>query len=248
MTLKKFLFGALILCGPSSALAAAAKALPLEGALNSLADPQRLSSVFETVAVLTAVSLIPSALILMTSFLRFIIVLGLLRQALSLQQTPPNHVLISLALVLTCFVMAPTLKEINTVALRPYQENKLPFPQAIEKAGEPVRKFLLHQTRRRELAFMVKLARVETPKSEQDVPFLVLVTAFVLSELKTAFTMGFLIFLPFLVIDLGVSSVLMSLGMMMVPPSMVSLPLKILLFVMVDGWTLLVEGLVRSVR
>jgi flagellar biosynthetic protein FliP len=221
----------------------------LEGAFRSLTEPRRLSGVFEMVAVLTALSLVPSALIMTTCFLRFVIVLGFLRQALGLQQSPPNHVMISLALVLSLFVMAPVLKEVNATALGPYRANELPWTEAVQKAGEPVRAFLFRQTRRRDLALAVRLARLSSaPKREADVPFLVLVTGFVLSELKTAFQMGFLLFLPFLVIDLGVSSVLMSLGMMMVPPSMVSLPLKILLFVMVDGWGLVAQGLVRSVR
>lgn len=231
-----------------SSAASAAVTLPVDGALEALAKPHRLSAAFEAVIVLTALSLVPSLLIMTTCFLRFTIVLGLLRQGLGLQQTPPNHVLVSLALVLTFFVMAPTLREVNDTALTPYRENKLGWSQALEKAGDPVKRFLLRQTRRRELAFTIKLARIETPRDETGVPFLVLVTAFVLSELKTAFQMGFLLFLPFLVVDLGVSSVLMSLGMMMVPPAMVSLPLKILLFVSVDGWTLLVQGLVQSVR
>jgi flagellar biosynthetic protein FliP len=220
----------------------------LDGALKSISEPQRLSSVFETVAILTAISLIPSVLIMTTCFLRFVIVLGLLRQALALQQTPPNHVLISLALVLTCFVMAPTIDEVNKAAIQPYRENALKVTEVLPKAEAPVRKFLLRQTRKRELGFAVRMAKIETPKNEDEVPFIVLVTAFVLSELKTGFQMGFLLFLPFLVIDLGVSSVLMSLGMMMVPPSMVALPLKILLFIMVDGWALIAQGLVQSVR
>ena len=223
-------------------------ATSIDGALNSISQPQRLSSVFEAVAVLTAISLVPSVLIMTTCFLRFVIVLGLLRQALALQQTPPNHVLISLALVLTFFVMAPTINEVNEMAVKPYRENTLKIDEVLPKAAVPVRRFLLRQTRKRELAFTIRMARTPIPKNEEDVPFIVLVTAFVLSELKTGFQMGFLLFLPFLVIDLGVSSVLMSLGMMMVPPSMVALPLKILLFIMVDGWALIAQGLVQSVR
>lgn len=243
------IFGVATLAAVSShAAAAPAIGLSIDGALKSIAEPQRLSSVFEAVAVLTAISLVPSVLIMTTCFLRFVIVLGLLRQALSLQQTPPNAVLISLALILTCFVMAPTYSEVNEVAVRPYRENTLSITDAIAKGAVPVRHFLLRQTRKRELAFTVRMARSPIPKNEDEVPFIVLVTAFVLSELKTAFQMGFLLFLPFLIIDLGVSSVLMSLGMMMVPPSMVALPLKILLFIMVDGWALIAQGLVQSVR
>jgi flagellar biosynthetic protein FliP len=243
--------GALFFLTPAGLHAATAVApfpTALDGALKSISEPQRLSSVFETVAILTAISLIPTILIMTTCFLRFVIVFGLLRQALALQQTPPNHVLISLALVLTCFVMAPTIDEVNKAAIQPYRENTLKAAEVLPKAEAPVRKFLLRQTRKRELGFAVRMAKIETPKNENEVPFIVLVTAFVLSELKTGFQMGFLLFLPFLVIDLGVSSVLMSLGMMMVPPSMVALPLKILLFIMVDGWALIAQGLVQSVR
>ena len=245
-----FGFTLLALAALSSHAATAAPtiATSIDGALKSISQPQRLSSVFEAVAVLTAISLVPSVLIMTTCFLRFIIVLGLLRQALALQQTPPNHVLISLALILTFFVMAPTINEVNDVAVRPYRENTLSFAEVLPKAAVPVRRFLLRQTRKRELAFTIRMARTPIPKNEDDVPLIVLVTAFVLSELKTAFQMGFLLFLPFLIIDLGVSSVLMSLGMMMVPPSMVALPLKILLFIMVDGWALIAQGLVQSVR
>lgn len=231
-----------------AAPAAPVLATPIDGALKAIAEPQRLTSVFEAVAVLTAISLVPSALIMTTCFLRFVIVLGLLRQAMALQTTPPNHVLISLALILTFFVMGPTISEVNEVAVKPYRENTLSFAEALPKAAVPVRSFLLRQTRTRELGFTIRMSRMPQPKNEEEVPFIVLVTAFVLSELKTGFQMGFLLFLPFLVIDLGVSSVLMSLGMMMVPPSMVSLPLKILLFVMVDGWALVAQGMIQSVR
>lgn len=233
-----------ILLAAGPVLAAAG---PADGLLRSLGEPKRLSSAMETVVVLTLLSLIPTVLILTTCFLRFSLVLGFARQALSLQQTPPNHVLISLAMVLTFFVMGSTLKTINDTAVQPYRQGKLAFEKALEKGAQPLREFLLKQTRRRELSLAVRLARLE-PKTEADVPFHVLTTAYVLSELKTAFQMGFLLFIPFLVIDLGVSSVLMSLGMMMVPPNMVALPLKLLLFVMVDGWSLLVQGLVESVR
>ena len=242
--------GIVLLAGLSAHAAAVAPTIgtSIDGALKSISQPQRLSSVFEAVVVLTAISLVPTVLIMTTCFLRFVIVLGLLRQALSLQQTPPNHVLISLALVLTFFVMAPTINDVNEAAVRPYRENTLKIDEVLPKASVPVRRFLLKQTRKRELAFTIRMAKTPVPKNEEEVPFIVLVTAFVLSELKTGFQMGFLLFLPFLVIDLGVSSVLMSLGMMMVPPSMVSLPLKILLFIMVDGWALIAQGLVQSVR
>lgn len=247
-TLISFSIVALSALVSHAAAVAPGLAPSIDGALRSIAEPQRLSSVFEAVAVLTAISLVPSVLIMTTCFLRFVIVLGLLRQALALQQTPPNHVLISLALVLTFFVMAPTINEVNEVAFQPYRQNTLKVDEVLPKAAVPVRKFLFRQTRKRELAFTVRMARTPIPKNEEEVPFIVLVTAFVLSELKTGFQMGFLLFLPFLVIDLGVSSVLMSLGMMMVPPSMVALPLKILLFIMVDGWALIAQGLVQSVR
>lgn len=213
-----------------------------------LVEPQRLSVLLETMTVMTVMAFVPSVLIMTTCFLRMIIVLGFLRHAMGTQQTPPNHILISLALILTFFVMAPTWERVNKEALQPYQQHQISWTKALDRASKPVSAFLFRQTRKDDLALAVQLSRQPVPKQPEDVSFPVLVTAFVLSELKTAFEIGFILFIPFLIIDLIVASVLMSLGMMMVPPTTISLPLKLLLFVMVNGWTLLMQGLVQSIR
>lgn len=230
----------------SSAHAASAGVFP--GNLPNVLEPAKLSSLMETMIVLTALSLVPTLLIMTTSFLRMIIVLGFLRHALGTQQTPPNHLLLSLGLILTFFVMSPTWARVYEVAVRPYQAKSISWSQAVNRGSVPVRDFMLRQTRQKDLAMTVQLAKQTPPKNPRDVPFSTMVTAFVLSELKTAFQIGFLLFIPFLVIDLVVASILMSLGMMMVPPTLLSLPLKLLLFVIVDGWNLLIQGLVQSVR
>lgn len=196
--------------------------------------------------IITALSIAPAFLMMMTSFTRIIIVLGFVRRALGTQTLPPNQVVLGLALFLTLFVMAPTLKEINDKALQPYLAETMPQAQALDQAKQTVRNFMLKHTRKADLALFIKLAREERPQTVDDVSFTTLMPAFMTSELKTSFQMGFIIFLPFLVIDLVISAVLMALGMMMLPPVVVSLPFKILLFVLVDGWVLLMQGLVTS--
>lgn len=195
---------------------------------------------------ITVLSVAPAFLMMMTSFTRVIIVLGFLRRALGTQTLPPNQVMVGLALFLTMFIMAPTLKRVNEEALQPYLKDQLGQEAAIDAAKVAVRDFMAKQTRKNDLALFIRLAGEERPRTIADVSFTTLVPAFVTSELKTSFQMGFIIFLPFLVIDLVVSAVLMALGMMMLPPVVVSLPFKILLFVLVDGWTLLMQGLVAS--
>jgi flagellar biosynthetic protein FliP len=197
---------------------------------------------------LTLLSLLPALLVAMTSFTRIVIVLSILRHALGTQETPPNTVLLSLALFLTFFSMSPILTQLDTLAWRPYQSGQVDELQAIAKAEEPLRDFMLRQTREQDLALMVEISKADAPKTVDEVRFAHLVPAFMLSELRTAFQIGFVIFLPFLLIDLIVSSVLMALGMMMVPPVMVSLPLKILMFVVIDGWSLIVKALVGSIH
>jgi flagellar biosynthetic protein FliP len=182
----------------------------------------------------------------MTGFTRIIIVLSLLRQALGTQQMPPNQLLVGLALFLTLFVMSPFLKDINTNALMPYLDGKINQELALENTLGPLRQFMFTQTRDADLALFVKLAKVERPKTRADVPTYVLAPAFIISELKTAFQIGFIIYLPFLVIDMVAASVLMAMGMMMLPPVVISLPFKIMLFVLIDGWTLLVGSMVKS--
>ncbi|MCP3854995.1 MAG: flagellar type III secretion system pore protein FliP [Actinomycetia bacterium] len=198
------------------------------------------------ILVITLLGVAPSILIMMTSFSRIIIVLSLTRNALGLQGIPPNQILIGLALFLSLFVMAPTLSEINDVAFQPYLDGQLEQGDAFDAGSAPLREFMLEQTRTAELEMMLDARGGERPEGIDDLGLDVVVPAFILSELRTAFTIGFVLFIPFLVVDLVVSAVLMSLGMMMLPPVFVSLPFKLLLFVMVGGWTLLVETLLSS--
>lgn len=196
--------------------------------------------------LLTVLSLAPAILIMLTSFTRVVVVLSFLRSALSTQQMPPNQVLIGLALFLTVFIMAPVWQNVNQHALQPYLAGEIDQAQALRRGEEPLRDFMLRQTRPKDLAMFLELSRQQQPATPAEVPFWTLVPAFASSELKTAFQMGFLLFVPFLVIDMVVASTLMSMGMLMLPPMMVSLPFKLLLFVLVDGWNLLVRSLVTS--
>lgn len=197
--------------------------------------------------MLTVISLLPSFLVMMTSFTRLIVVFGFMRSALGTQQAPPNQVLAGLALFLTVFIMAPTYKIINKDAVKPFLENKINQEQALSKASKPMREFMLKQTRKKDLSLFVDIAKVDKTKITKDnVPLYVVIPSFIISELKTAFQIGFLIYIPFLIIDIVVASVLMSMGMFMLPPVMISLPFKILLFVMVDGWYLLVKSLIMG--
>lgn len=209
-------------------------------------DRQTISTSLQLLALLTVLSLAPAILVMMTAFTRIVIVLSFTRQALGTQAMPPNQVMVGLALFLTLFVMTPTLQRIQAEALEPYQAGRLTQAQALKAAETPVRTFMLRQTRQRDLGMFVRMAKLERPRRPSDIPTWVIVPAFVTSELKTAFQMGFTLYLPFLVIDLVVSSILMSMGMMMLPPVMVSLPFKLILFVLVDGWHLLTRGLVQS--
>jgi flagellar biosynthetic protein FliP len=196
--------------------------------------------------LLTILSLAPSILIMMTSFTRIVIVLSLVRNALGTQQLPPNPVLVGLALFLTFFVMAPVLKDMNQNALQPYLKGDIKFQDGLKKAEVSIRDFMRKQTRRKDLALMINLSKIEKPGTMDDVPTYVLIPAFVISELKTAFQMGFVIYIPFLIIDMVVASTLMSMGMLFLPPILISLPFKILLFVMTDGWYLITGSLVTS--
>lgn len=207
---------------------------------------QQTSTSLQILLLLTVLSIAPAILVLMTSFTRIIVVLSFVRNALGTQQLPPNQVLIGLALFLTLFVMFPTWNDLNTQALQPYLKNQISQTEALQKAEEPLRMFMFKQTREKDLQLFVELSKMERPKTYKDIPTYVLIPAFVISELKTAFQMGFAIFIPFMVIDMIVSSTLMSMGMMMLPPMMISLPFKLLLFVLVDGWHLVVQSLVTS--
>lgn len=205
-----------------------------------------LSLSLQVLIIMGLLSVLPGILLMMTSFTRILIVFSILRQALGLQQTPPNQVLVGLALFLSLFVMAPVLSQMNTTAIQPYAEGKISASQMIESAGKPLHAFMIKQTRNRDVKMFADMAKSGPYARPEDVPYSVLLPAFVTSELKTAFQIGFLIFLPFIVIDLVVATVLMSLGMMMMSPQIISLPFKLLLFVLVDGWALTMGSLASS--
>ena len=209
-------------------------------------NPNEIVNTVKIILMLTVLTLAPAILIMMTSFTRIIIVLSFLRQAMGTQQMPPNQLLVGLALFLTFFIMSPALKVINEDAVQPFLKGQISQDAAMEKGLAPLRFFMFNQTRDSDLSLFVQMSKIEKPKTRADVPTLVLIPAFILSELKTAFQIGFIIFLPFLVIDMVTASVLMAMGMMMLPPVIISLPFKIMLFVFVDGWTLLVGSLVKS--
>jgi flagellar biosynthetic protein FliP len=200
----------------------------------------------QTLLFFTALSFLPAVLLLMTSFTRIVIVLSLMRQALGTQSAPPNQVIVGLSLFLTLFVMGPTLDKVYADAYGPYSRNEITFDQALDKGQGPMREFMLKQTRQSDFELFAKLAKLPAEVKAQDAPFRVLVPAFVTSELKTAFQIGFMVFIPFLVIDMVVASVLMSLGMMMLSPVLVALPFKLMLFVLADGWNLLIGSLAAS--
>ncbi|WP_417685838.1 flagellar type III secretion system pore protein FliP [Pseudidiomarina gelatinasegens] len=207
---------------------------------------QQWSLSLQTLLFLTSLAFLPAVILMMTCFVRIIIVFGLLRTAMGTQSAPPNQVLLGLALFLTFFIMAPVFNQIYDIAWLPFSQDSIDFPQFLDLASGPLREFMLAQTREPDLALFANLANVGPLESPQDVPFHVLVPSFVTSELKTAFQIGFTIFIPFLIIDLVVASVLMALGMMMVPPATISLPFKLMLFVLVDGWQLLIGSLAAS--
>lgn len=209
-------------------------------------DPGNVSTAVQLLLLLTIFSLAPSILILLTSFTRIIIVLSFTRTSLATQQMPPNQVLIGIALFLTFFIMAPTFSQINEEAISPLMNEEITLEEAYELASIPIKEFMARHTRQRDLALFLNYSGVESPSSIEDIPLTVLVPAFAISELKTAFQMGFMIFIPFLVIDMTVASVLMSMGMMMLPPVMISLPFKVLLFVLVDGWYLITQSLLQG--
>ena len=204
--------------------------------------------VLQILFLLTLLSLAPALLIMMTSFTRIVVVLSFLRQGLGTQQMPPGQIIIALSLFLTLSVMAPVWHRIDTTALKPYAAGKLPRDEALKLALQPLREFMFKQTREKDLALMISLTHSPRPKNKSDVPTYILIPAFMMSELKTAFQIGFLIYIPFLIIDMLVASTLMSMGMLMLPPIMVSLPFKLLLFVLADGWNLVVGSLISSFR
>jgi len=214
--------------------------------LGNSSDPDSVWNTVTIVLLITILSVAPAILILMTCFTRIVIVLGFVRTALATQQMPPNQVLIGLALFMTLFVMAPTIVEVNEVAVQPYLQGDISQTEALDQAAKPIKQFMIKQTREKDLKLFLDFSGAERPASVDDVPLTALIPAFAISELKTAFQMGFMIYIPFLVIDMVVASVLMGMGMMMLPPVMISLPFKILLFILVDGWHLVVKSLLLS--
>ncbi|MEW6489306.1 MAG: flagellar type III secretion system pore protein FliP [Thermodesulfobacteriota bacterium] len=214
--------------------------------LERATGPQDVALTLQIVFLLTVLTLAPAILILLTSFTRIVVVLSFLRNALGTQAMPPNQVLVGLALFLTLFVMTPTWDGVYGDALRPYLDGRISQAQALENARPPVQKFLLAHTREKDIALFVRLGKLAPPRTPDEVPMTALVPAFIISELRTAFTIGFLLYIPFVIIDLVVASVLMSMGMFMLPPMMVSLPFKLIFFVLVDGWNLVVGSLARS--
>jgi flagellar biosynthetic protein FliP len=211
-------------------------------------SPAEVVSSLNVLLVLTILFLAPSLVLVMTTFTRFVIVFGFLRQALGTQQVPPTQLLVMLALILTIFVMEPVATKAYDEGIKPYSEEKITYDEAFEKTTEPFKNFMVRNTREKDLALFLRIRHMENPQSIKEVPLTIVIPAFMISELKTAFEIGFLLFLPFLVIDMVVASILMSMGMMMLPPVMISMPFKILVFVMVDGWNLLIGNLIASVK
>ena len=211
-------------------------------------EPEDLVTSLNVLVVLTILVLAPSLILVMTSFLRLVIVFSFLRQALGTQQMPPTQLMVSLAMVLTFFIMEPVGKSAYENGVKPYIEKSIGYKEAFERGVEPFKSFMIKNTREKDLALFLRIRGLKNPTTYKDVPLLVSISAFMISELKTAFEIGFLLFLPFLVIDMVVASVLMSMGMMMLPPVMISLPFKLLIFVLVDGWNLLIGNLVESFK
>jgi flagellar biosynthetic protein FliP len=210
--------------------------------------PGQLVSSLNVLVVLTLLFLAPSMVLVMTTFTRFVIVFGFLRQALGTQQVPPTQLLVMLAMILTFFVMEPIGTQAYNDGIKPYIDEEMGYEEAFEKTALPFKNFMIRNTREKDLALFFRIRKMENPKTIADVPLSIVIPAFVISELKTAFEIGFLIFLPFLVIDMVVASILMSMGMMMLPPVMISLPFKILVFVLIDGWNLLIGNLIESIK
>lgn len=210
--------------------------------------PQEFSQGIQIIIWLTILTLAPSIFIMTTAFIRIIIVLSLTRQAIGVATLPPSQVLSGLALILTFFIMAPTINKINDTAIQPYMKSQITQQVALDRAVAPARDFMFKQTDEKNLALFVKMAKIERPKTKDDVPTYILIPSFIVSELNTAFKIGFVIFLPFLVIDIVVSSILVSMGMLFLPPTMIALPFKLILFVMVDGWYLIIKSLVEGFR
>jgi len=213
---------------------------------NEIDEPEEVATTLKIVFILTILTVAPSILVMMTSFTRIMIVFSFLRQAMHTQQSPSNQILAGMALFLTFYIMSPVWNDINDNALKPYLAEEISYDIAFEKAKSPIRDFMLKQTREKDLALLITLSKGKRPNSSEEIPFTTILPAFMISEVTTAFSIGFILFLPFLIIDMVIACVLLSMGMMMLPPIMVSLPFKLLLFVLVDGWNLLIGSVVKS--
>jgi len=242
---------AVLVCLTGLFLASGAMAEPLSVptvsvGIGKATKPGDVATVLQIFFLITILSLAPGLLIMTTSFTRVVVILSFLRSAIGTQQAPSNQIIIAMALFLTFYVMSPVWQQINTEAYQPYKAGRITQEQALNKAVSPIRKFMLSQVREKDLALFLSLSKMPRPKNANDIPTLTIIPAFMISELQTAFQIGFLIYIPFLVVDMVVASVLMSMGMMMLPPVMISLPFKILLFVLVDGWPLVIGSIVKS--
>lgn len=236
-----------LLLSPAGSSAAPTLPIPsIQVGIDRAQEPGDVAVALEVVALLTILALAPSILILLTSFTRILIVFHFLRQAIGTQSTPPNQVLVSLALFITFFIMKPVWQDVYDNALSPYMDEQITYQTAFERAKVPVRKFMLSNTREKDIGLFVKVSKTPRPRTKDDLDLLVLIPAFVISELQTAFIIGFVIYVPFLILDMVVASVLLSMGMMMLPPVMISLPFKLMLFVLVDGWNIVVGSLIES--
>jgi len=231
---------------PSMAMAQTPALPNLTIGIGQTDSPEQVSTLLQALLLLTVLSLAPAIIVMMTSFTRLAIVLSLVRHALGTQQMPPNQIIIGLALLLTFFLMTPVFNQVNEEALKPYLAEEISQQEATDKALKPIRAFMLKQTRKKDLALFIDISKIDKPKDYDDIPTIVLLSSFVISELKTAFQIGFVIYIPFLVIDMVVASVLLSMGMMMLPPFMVSLPFKLMLFVLIDGWNILIGSMIKS--
>ena len=239
-----FILLLLLLCGHATAQT---QALPkLTVGLDAAENPSDVAVTLQIILLMTVLSLVPAIIIMMTSFTRIAIVFSFLRQGLATQQSPPTQVLLGLALFLTIFIMAPVGKDINDNAVQPYLKGDIPQREALDNASRPLKNFMLKQTREKDLMLFVDMSKMEQPNSAEDLPLQVIIPSFMISEIRIAFQIGFLIYVPLLVLDMVIASVLMSMGMMMLPPMMISLPFKLILFVLVDGWNLLVGSLVAG--
>ena len=246
---RKFLLSLAVLClviGPALTAAAQVVLPKITVGIDRAANPEDLSVTLQILLFMTILALAPSILVMMTAFTRIILVLHFLRQALGTQQMPPNQIVIGLALFLTFFVMSPTINRIYEHSWQPLKAEQITTQQALDSAGVALKDFMLAQTRPKDLALFVGMAKMEKPQTPRDLPLRVVIPSFIISELRIGFQIGFLIYLPFLIIDMVVASVLMSMGMLMLPPIMISLPFKLLLFVLVDGWYLMVQSLLQG--